>query len=770
MSAPLATLFHGDITIEQGCDTSLYGYGDLSVNRRALIGVNITTASTSPSTGSLVIFGGVGISENTHLGGTLSVSSTSNLQTTFISTNLGEFSVSGGNSVTISVGAAVSITSTNGNSSFISTNNNAIIKGGTNAYDAVQITATNPAGGVSLLSGQLGQLALTAGSGGIQGITSSGNISLTANNGSGQFIVNSSAGNQNLTLAQYGTTDSGVLISASGNNTTTTAIQITTTNTNGNISINNNGGLSQGSVSTLTGSSGYIVVTNTGGPIQMTAQAAASYIRVNTSGDNQNLVIGVNGVSDSSLILQSSGTNLNAILIQNTNTSGSILLSQPPSSSGRTAILTGSGGLTATTQIGGGINLLANGSSSSFINQTTASGQDLTICVQGTSASKLILCSQGTGNQSILLRATGSTGGIFATAAGPVSINSSDNVNGISIGTVTTGVPVNIGTLNSTTTVYGNLDVRGSTTTFESTVVTITDNILELNSAPSGIANAGVAVKRYQLANNTCLGAVVGDIPEISNIAQSGAIGEITLNVADIEPDNFYNGYWIKIISGTGTCQVRRIKTYNSLTKVATIYTTADQTGVLNNPTPAEGLDWITTPDSTSVYGLYPCHYIASIWDESLKEFALVCSNMVSGSTTIPIAHYIDLHVNNITANALTVNSINGTTADTQTVFNLVDNSTTPVILSTFPYNYGIYIVLIRPTIATSTRCYGIFVMGRLNGSGSCGQVIRLISVRGASQEQLDIGWAANSNPHVFYRPAPGVTGTTSYTIKVISV
>jgi len=770
MSVPLATLFHGDITIEQGCDTSMYGFGDLSVNRQARIGVSITTASTSSSTGSLIVLGGVGISENTNLAGTLTVSSTSNLQTTFIDTRLGVLSVSGGNSVTISVGDAVSITSTNGNSRFVSTNNNTIIQGGTNAYDAVQITATNAAGGVSLLSGGTGQLALTAGSGGIQGITSSGNINLTANNGSGQFIVNSSTGNQNLTLAQYGTTNSGVLISASGDNATTTAIQITTTNTNGNISINNNGGLGQGSVSTLTGAGGYIVTTNTGGPIQMTAQAAASYIQVNTSGDNQDLIIGVNGVSDSSLILQSNGTNLDAVLIKNTHTSGSILISQPISSSGKTAIQTGSGGLGVTTQIGGGINLLANGNSSSFINQTTADGQDLTVCVQGSTGSKLILCSQGTGNQSILLRATGSTGGIFATASGPISINSSDNINGINIGTVTTGIPVNIGTTNSTTTIYGSLDVRGSTTTYQSTVVTIADNILELNSAPSGIADAGVAIKRYQLANDTCLGAVVGDTPEISGTAQSGSIGAITLSAADTEPDNFYNGYWIKIISGTGTCQVRRIKTYNSLTKVATIYTTADQTGVLNSPTPAEGLNWTTIPDITSVYGLYPCHYIASIWDESLKEFALVCSNMVSGDSTIPIAHYIDLHVNNIIANALTVNNINGTTADTQTTFNLTDNSTTPIVLSAFPINYGIYIVLIKPTTATATRCYGVFVMGRLNGAGACGQVTRLISVRGTSQEQLDISWAAGSNPQVFYRPAPGVAGTTNYTVKIISV
>jgi hypothetical protein len=768
MSAPLATLFHGDVTLEQGGDIASFGYGDLSINRQATIGAGTTTASTNASTGSLVVYGGVGISENSNLTGTLTVNSTSNLQTTFVDTTLGPLSVSGGNSVTMSVGDAVSITSTNGNSSFISTNNNTIIQGGLNAYDAVQITATNAAGGVSVLSGATGQLALTAGSGGIQGLTSAGSINLTANNGSGSFVVNSSTANQNLTLAQYGGTDSGIIITASGDNTTNEAITITTTNTGGNILINNNGGLGEGSVTTLTGAGGYTLTTNTGGPIQITAQAAASYIVVNSTSANQNLTIGVNGISDSSLILQSSGTGADAVLIENTNTAGSILINQPASSAGGIDMNTGSAGLDVITQTGGGINLLANGGISSFINDTTAGGQDLTIAVQGTTGSKLILSSEGSGNQSILIQATGSTGGIFATAAGPISINSSDNINGVNIATAQL-TPVNIGTNTSTTTIYGNLDVRGTTTTFESTIVSIADNILELNSAPGGLSDGGVAIKRYQYANDGGLGAVVQDTADVTGTAQAGAAGQITLSAGDTAPDNFYNGYWIQITSGTGALQVRRIKTYTSLTKVATIYTTADQTGVLNNPTPVEGLDWATEPDNTSVYGLYPCQYIVSMWDESLDEYALVCSNFISGDSTIPIAHYLNLHVNDITANAITVNTINGTTADVQGTFNLTDNSTTPVTVTTFPFDYGLYIVLVRPTTALSTRCFGIFVMGRLNAAVN-GSVARLISVRGTSSEQLDFSWPSGSKPEIFYRPAPGIAGTTNYTIKIISI
>jgi hypothetical protein len=768
MSAPLSSLFHGDINIEQGYDTSSYGFGDLSVNRKATIGAGTVTNSTNASTGSLIVFGGVGITQDSNLDGILTVNSTSNLQTTFIDTTLGVFSVSGGNAVTMSVGGAVSITSTAGNSSFISTNNNTIIQGGINAFDAVQITATNGAGGVSILSGATGQLALTAGSGGIQGMTSAGNINLTANNGSTSFIVNSSAGNQNLTLAQFGATDSGVIISASGDNTTNTAIQITTTNTGGNISINNNGGLGTGSITTLTGSGGYTLTTNTGGPIQITAQAAASYIVVNSTAANQNLTIAVNGATTSSLILESAGTGVSAINIQNTNTAGSILITQPSSSAGGIDLETGSAGLTANTQTGGGINLTANGATSSFINNTDTAGQDLTISVLGGTDSSLILSSNGTANDAIIIQSTG--GGITQSASGPVSINSSDNINGINIGTAQLA-PVNIGTTTSTTTVYGNLDVRGTTTTFESTVVTIADNILELNAAPSGLSDGGTAIKRYQLANNSGLGAVVSDTFEISDTAQTGATDEITLSASDNQPDNYYNGYWIRILSGTGNDQVRRIKTYTSLTKVATIYNTIDQDGVLNSPIPNEGLDWLTTPDATSVYGLYPCAYIVSMWDESLKEYAIVCSNFVSGGAlpTVPIAHYVNLHINNLIANSITVNSINGTTADTQTNFNLTDNLTTPFEITSFPFNYGLYIVLVKPTTAISTRCYGIFVMGRLNASQN-GSVARLISVRGTSNEQLDFSWPAGNFPSIFYRPAPGTGGTTNYTIKIISI
>ena len=764
----LSSLFHGDFNIEQGCDTNNYGWGDITVNRNAYIGVGVTTISINPTTGSLVVFGGAGILGDSNLQGIITINSTSNLQTTFIDTTLGPFSVSGGNSAIISVGGFISITSTLGNVNLNSISGTSIIQGGLNSNNAVQLLASNIAGGVNIVSGQAGQVQLTSGSGGIQGIVSSGNLNLTSNNGSASFTVNSSSANQNLTLSLNGLTNSEILIQSAGINN---AIILDTTSISGSILIANNNGSGTGSINLNTGSSGFSVTTNTGGPIQLSASAASSYFIVNTTNANQNLTIGVNGATNSSLILQSSGINsTQAILIQNTNTAGSILINQPLVSAGGVTINTGSSGFNVLTRLGGGINYFSNSAKSSFINQTTSNNQDLTIAIQGSTGSKLILSSQGIGSQSILISATGVSSGIYAISTGPVSINTSDTITGINIGTLTQA-PVNLGSSNNITTIYGNLDVRGTTTTYESTVVQIADNIIQLNNAPSGIADAGVAIKRYQPANNLSLGTVVSDTPDETGIAQTGNSGTITLSLSDTaNSTDFYSGYWIKIISGTGAGQVRRLKSFNFLTKIANIFTTADQTGVLNNPKPAEGLDWLTIPDGTSNYALYPCAWIASIWNEFDKTYSIACSNLVNTSSTIPIANYVNLHVNNIIGNNLNVNTINNTTADIQTIIVLTDNLTTPVSINALPYNYGNYIIMIQPTTATANRPYATFIVIRRNDTTSCGNANILMSSRGLTGEQLDIQWPAGQNAQLYYKPAPGINGTTSYTLKIISI
>jgi hypothetical protein len=236
-------------------------------------------------------------------------------------------------------------------------------------------------------------------------------------------------------------------------------------------------------------------------------------------------------------------------------------------------------------------------------------------------------------------------------------------------------------------------------------------------------------------------------------------------------------------------------------TCVADIYTTVDQTTTLGSPSPQEGLDFGVNdyqtpssvagsiPDSTSTYRLYPCEWIVSMWDETHDEWAIVCSSHISGganATPINPLHYINLHINNLTANLLTINSINGLTADVQFTIPLQNDLTTGValdptevttypILSSYP-DYGVFIILVRPKVHTSTRCYGVFVVGRRNDT-SCGQVARLISVKGTLGDMLDMDWPYNSGspghsfPQLKYRPAPGNNSDmTEFTVKMIAV
>lgn len=777
MSTPLATIFHGDVTLEQGSDVDQFGWGSLNVNSRIM--VNGTEDSTgAPTVGSIVTYGGVRIAKSLHVQQDAYVLyGRTYLTETHIDTTNGPTTVTGGNKVDISVGASSQFVSTDGNLSLVSSTKSLQLYGGLNGTLAVDIKATDAGGGVNILSGVNNGINLIGGSNGIYGITSAGNVSLIANNGSGSFIVNSSAGNQDIGISLNGATDSQISIQSAGINTTKTAMVLNTTNPAGNIQISNYNGLGGGKVDVFTGAGGYNVLTNTLGTITLTSQAANSLYQVNSAGTNQNLTLSLNGKTDSSLILQSDGINTTnpAIWIKNTNTAGNIKVSQPANSVGYIDFFSGTGGFRATTLSGGSIQMNAYGASSTYTNTTLADGQNLTVSVTGNTDSKVIISSTGKSNQAIKLETTNGSGGIYMTSVGTIQLESTNVNHGVNIATLTSNVPVRIGTANSTTTIYGNLDVKGVTTTIESTVVTVEDNIIVVNNAPSGTGDGGLAIKRWQPVNITTTdasyykGDVIADNPEETGTAQNGSATMIQLESGANGTNDYYNGWWVKITAGTGIGQVRRIKSYNGTNKEATIYDTADQTGVLGNPEPIEGADFITYPDSTSEYALYPCHYVMAIWDESANEFALICSPN-NPSDNVGIAHYSDLHINDLTANEITANYINGSIADITTTVTLTNSSSTPVSISGFPQNYGVYLVFVKPQV-TTTRAHAIFMIGRVNSITTPGTVVRLISVKGTQNEQLDMQWPANSNPEIYYRPTPvGGTGTTVYNVKIITL
>lgn len=767
MSTPLATIFHGDVTLEQGSDVTQFGWGDLKVNR--FCNINGTEDSLNDTSASLVVAGGTSIKKTLNVYKDLNtLYGITKLTETHIDTTNGPFTVTGGNKCEIEVANVISITSTANDVNINSTIGSINVHSGSNSSSAISIKNTNDNGGLYIMSGQSGSISIGSGSGGFSQMTSNGNFSITSNNGYGTFIVNSQSNNQNLSINLNGETDSQLAITSSGTNVLNTALVVKTTNTAGNMYFSNSDGIGQGSTQFLVGAGGYSLLTNTGGSIQMTSRGAPSTFKVQSNNNDQHLTLSLEENTNSSLILKSDGIN-EAIKIYTTCSTGDILITQPSYSYGMISLFSGMGGIKTETQAGGSTIIKTNGATSLFTNDTIADGQDLTISVTGNTNSKINIASSGTSTQAINIDS--SNGGIFLSANNKIQLESADLTNGIQIATATSNIPVFIGTPNSTTTIYGNLDVKGVTSSIESTVVTINDNIMVVNNAPSSTADGGLAVKRYQSANDTGLGDVINTSFETSGTVQNGFNTLTTihfdLNASSI--DNYYSGWWVKISGGTGQNQVRKISSYVGSTRVATIYGTSDQTGVLNNPMPVEGMDFSTIPDSTSLYELYECHFVMMIWDESHDEFSFVCSNQNPTENT-SIAHYSDIHANNITGDGLTINSINGGVADIITTVVLNNNSTTPITITDFPSNYGIYTVYVKPLVDNS-RAHAIFTIGRVDAINLPGTVVRFISAKGVYNDQLDMQWPINEKPQIMYRPFPnGIGGSTTFKVKIVSL
>jgi len=779
MSNPLATIFHGDVTLEQGSNVENFGWGDLNVHRKVI--VNGTENSTGGTGGSVLISGGVKINKNAHIHENLYVLyGTSNLTVTNISTANGATTIQGPNKVDISVGTTSNFITTDGNLTIQASNKTLQLYGGENSISSVDIRSTHLDGGIRLLSGtNNGGISLISGSGGIYETTSLGNISLTANNANGSFIVNSSTGNQTLTIGLTGVQDSQLKIESSGINTTNTALVINTTNTNGNIQISNLNGLGQGSITQLTGAGGYTLLTNTSGPISLTSQAATSNYTVKSAGINQHLTLALDGATDSSLIIKSEGNNTtnNAIQIRTTNENGIISISNNANgSTAKVDIFAGKGGFIVNTATTGSTVITTYGASSTYTNSTLNDSQDLNITVTGNTNSKVNIASSGTGTEAIKLSTSHSSGGISLSAGGKVQIESESEVR---IATNTSGIPVHIGTSNSMTTIYGDLNVKGTTTTINSTVTTIDDNITVVNNAPVGTSDGGLAIKRYQPANDTGSGDVVQDTPEATGFAQGGNATSITLASSSNTNPDYYNGWWVRITEGEGAGQVRRIKNYLGSTGgfVANIYNSEDHTDlpIDSRPNPQEGMNFNTIPDTTSQYQLFPCGYVMMIWDESHDEFAFVCNNESPGSGNTNYPHYADLRLNDLTANNLQVSTINGAQADITANVILDNNSTSPVFIPEFPTTYGIFMVYVKP-LTENVRAHAIFMIGKAN-TGYSGTVVRLISAKGNNGDQLDMQWPHDnsdpllSKPQLFYRPYPnGISGTTTYKVKIVSL
>lgn len=765
MSYPLATIFYGDVTVQQGSDTSQFGFGDLYVYRNAII--SGTVNSTAPDNGSLKVLGGVGISKTIFVGENLNVlQGITNLTETHIDTTTSKTTITGGNGLLVNVVGDTEIVSTGSSSGslLLQSSNNKVkmYSGNNNTGDtpAIHVQATHLQGNILVEGGsQSGNITVSTGSGGLTMGTTNGNVQIQANNG--EMLIRSDL---NMNILKRGNTATSINMDSFGINE---AINITSRDPNGKIIIANafnefsTKGQGSGSIEFLTGSNGFSVTTNTGGTIQLLSQAGGGLFQIESVNNNQNLQFILNGETNSQILLRSYGKQ-DAIQLETLSTTGNIKLNQSINSNGGFYLNSGQGGIHLTTATGGTTQIITNGAESLIQNRTTADGQHLRINTIGGTDSRVIIETDNTNSNAITINA--SSGSIYIQGNSGVNIESN---NQIDIGT-NNNIPINIGTNTSTTTINGNLLVQGTTTTVNSETMTIRDNIIVVNNGPMVTADGGYAVHRFQYSNNNSEGDVVSDSPEEANIVVgiSGNTGTtIHLSGATSNVNDYYKDYWLKIVSGTGANQVRKIKSYNGSTKIATIYEDIDETGT---PPYIVGLNFITTPDSTSRCNLYPCGFVLNIWDESEKEFAYVCSTSIATSGTT-ISHYADLHVNDFIANDIFVNTINGSSADKGITLELNNNSSAPVNITEFPSISGVYTVMISPEDSTKTTAHGIFMIGRsiMNVTGS---VIRLISVKGSNDEQIDMIWPANQVPQLLYRQPPNTGSNTRFKLKIIGI
>lgn len=81
---------------------------------------------------------------------------------------------------------------------------------------------------------------------------------------------------------------------------------------------------------------------------------------------------------------------------------------------------------------------------------------------------------------------------------------------------------------------------------------------------------------------------------------QSAGADTIGLAGGENSKDDFYRGCYIEIAGGTGSGQIRRVRDYNGLTKVAKL-----ETG------------WQVAPDSTSLYKLYRYEYRVEVLESA---------------------------------------------------------------------------------------------------------------------------------------------------------
>jgi hypothetical protein len=187
---------------------------------------------------------------------------------------------------------------------------------------------------------------------------------------------------------------------------------------------------------------------------------------------------------------------------------------------------------------------------------------------------------------------------------------------------------------------FGDVVVEGSN--FSSA-----DNfpILGLNNVTTtGSRDLGIAFQRYQSSNDVGTGELVTDqyvfYDSIPNQTSANA-DQIKFSNLLNATDNYYNGWWIRVASGSNIDQVRKIVSYNGAQRVATL----DSAWTSQNPA-----------NGDTVY-FYNAQYVSFYYDDFSKSFRMVYNTRDPVTKAVTSYDYVDLAVNHVTLSDTTESS-----------------------------------------------------------------------------------------------------------------
>jgi len=234
---------------------------------------------------------------------------------------------------------------------------------------------------------------------------------------------------------------------------------------------------------------------------------------------------------------------------------------------------------------------------------------------------------------------------------GDVVIYSSTPSNNVSTGAVLisggVGISGNVNVLGNTQ-IIGNLTVNGQTTSINAVNTVIKDNVLVLNSGPTGSRDSGFIVQRYQEDNDSGSGDIVADqYPEIVTLPNQSGMNstQVKFSISSSAIDEHYTGWWLKIVSGFSTNQIRKITSYNGTTKIATISS-----------------DWTTQNPSggDNVY-LYNKPFVGVLYNEINDRFEFGSSVQNPGQSNVVFSDHLPIYAGSATYVSTAVSSNSST-------------------------------------------------------------------------------------------------------------